>query len=121
MFKRCYDGSYVSSENYLENFALLWFYCKLWPYLEYMDFIAKVGYLDFFKRIATGRNSSVFDFICVDDKGQRYVIDVKATTSSIQSVSGKIKRELARSRHHIRDALEMGFKVLGPILKLDRD
>jgi len=59
--------------------------------------------------------------LCVDDKGGKHIIDVKTTTSTQQSVSCKIGKELARSSHHIQEALKLGFKVLIPIIKLDKD
>jgi hypothetical protein len=63
----------------------------------------------------------VFDFICIDDKGGKYVIDVKATTSQAQSTSGKINKELRKSSHLIQLALEQGFRVLVPIVRLEKD
>ena len=109
------------SKEYLRNFALLWFYCKLHGYLKYLDFIAKVGDPDFFKKIAAGVYSSLFDFVCIDDKGERYVIDVKTTTSQMQTTSKKISKELERSSKYIQLALDKGFRVLMPIVRLEKD
>lgn len=66
MIKTRRDGRCVPSEDRLKEFALLWFYCKLRTFalLEYIDFIAKIGYIDFFKRTGGGGHSSVFDFVC---------------------------------------------------------
>jgi len=114
------DGRLVPREEYLRSFALLWFYCSLHN-LEYVDFIIKIGNVDFLKRIGAGVYSSVFDFICIDDKGGKYVIDVKATTSQTQSTSSKISKELRRSSHLIQLALEQGFRVLVPIVRLEKD
>ena len=63
----------------------------------------------------------MFDFICIDDKGGKYVIDVKATTSQAQNTSSKISKELRRSSHLIQLALEQGFRVLVPIVRLEKD
>jgi hypothetical protein len=114
------DGRLVPREEYLRSFALLWFYCSL-HHLEYIDFIIKIGNVDFFKRIGAGWYSSAFDFICIDDRGGKYVIDVKATTSQTQSTSSKISKELRRSNHLIQLALEQGFRVLVPIIRLEKD
>jgi hypothetical protein len=115
------DGYLVPREEYLRSFALLWFYCSLHHHLEYVDFIIKIGNVDFLKRIGAGEYSSVFDFICIDDKGGKYVIDVKATTSQVQSTSSKINKELRRSSHLIQLVLEQGFRVLVPIVRLEKD
>jgi hypothetical protein len=108
-------------EEYLGNFALLWFYCELHGYLEYLDFIAKVGNIDFFKSIGAGFSSSPFDFMCIDNNGEKYIVDVKTTTSQIQTTSSKISKELERSSKYIQLALNQGFRVLLPIVRLGKD
>jgi len=115
------DGLTVFIDDYLKNFALLWVYCELHPYLEYLDFISKVGNIDFFKGIGVGSSSSPFDFMCIDNNGEKYVIDVKTTTSQIQTTSSKISKELERSSKYIQLALNQGFRVLLPIVRLEKD
>jgi hypothetical protein len=115
------DGLTVFIDDYLKNFALLRVYCELHRYLEYLDFIAKVGTTDFFKSIAAGSSSSPFDFICIDNNGEKYVVDVKTTTSQIQTASSKISKELERSSKYIQLAVNQGFRVLLPIVRLEKD
>jgi len=111
----------------LRNFALLWFYCELYGelygYLKYPDFfaIAKVGNIDFFKSIGAGFSSSSFDFLCIDNNGEKYVIDVKTTNSQIQSTSSIISKELKGKSKYIQLALNQGFRVLLPIVRLEKD
>ncbi|MFZ8791341.1 MAG: hypothetical protein ACO2OS_03545 [Thermosphaera aggregans] len=108
-------------EEYLRNFALLRFYCELHGYLEYLDFIAKVGNIDFFMIIGAGFSSSLFDFMCIDNNGEKYVIDVKTTTSQVQTTSKIISKELKTSNRHIQLALNQGFRVLLPVVRLEKD
>jgi hypothetical protein len=115
------DRYQVLSEEYLKNFALLWFYCNLFHNLEYLDFIVKIGNVNFLKRTYAGGYVSTFDFICINDKGEKYVIDVKTTTSQTQTALMKISKELRRSSHSIQLALEQGFRVLVPIVRFEKD
>jgi len=108
-------------DDHLKNFALLCVFCELYDYLEYLDFIVKVGNIDFLKDIATFAPISPFDFICIDNNGGKYVIDVKTTTSQKQTVSKKISKELERSSKYIQLALNQGFRVLLPIVRLEKD
>jgi len=108
-------------EEHLRNFALLWFYRELHFYLDYIDFIAKVGNIDFFKNIVAGTSSSSFDFMCIDNNGEKYVIDVKTTASQIQTTSKIISKELKTSNRHIQLALNQGFRVLLPVVRLEKD
>jgi hypothetical protein len=108
-------------EEHLMNSILLWFYCELYGYLECVDFIAKVGDIDFLNSITAGLPSSSFDFMCVDNNGEKYVIDVKTTASQIQTASRIISKELKTSNKHIQLALNQGFRVLLPVVRLEKD
>jgi hypothetical protein len=129
-FKRLLDKGVIKiwrgreaavTDEYLKNFALLWVYCELYRYLEYFDFIVKVGNIDFLKDLAKFRPMSPFDFICIDNNGEKYVIDVKTTTSQKQTTSSKISKEWERSGQHIQLALNQGFRVLLPIVRVEKD
>jgi hypothetical protein len=87
-------------EEHLMNFILLWFYCELYGYLDYLDFIAKVGNIDFLNSITAGLPSSSFDFMCIDNNGEKYVIDVKTSASQVQTTSRIISKELKTSNKH---------------------
>ena len=108
-------------EEHLMNFILLWFYCELHGYLEYLDFIAKVGNAYFLNSITAGLPSSPFDLMCIDNNGEKYVIDVKTTTSQVQTTSKIISKELKTSNKHIQLALNQGFRVLLPVVRLEKD
>jgi len=111
----------VVTDEYLKNFALLWVYCELHRYLKYFDFIVKLGNIDFLKDLAKFRPMSPFDFICIDNNGEKYVIDVKTTTSQKQTTSSKISIEWNRSSKYIQLALNQGFRVLLPIVRIEKD
>jgi hypothetical protein len=129
-FKRLLDKGVIKiwrgreaavTDEYLKNFALLWVYCELHRYLKYFDFIVKVGNIDFLKDLAKFRPMSPFDYICIDNNGEKYVIDVKTTTSQKQTTSSKISKELERSSKYIQLALNQGFRVLLPIVRIEKD
>ena len=102
--------------NYLEDFAYLWLACNLNTYKDLIPFIIKLGNYVFLLKLRGGGAMGKFDYICIDKDGNRYLIDVKTTTSP-RHVQSVIYKKKMKSKDIIYEALKHGFKVLIPLVK----
>jgi len=102
--------------NYLKDFALLWLACYLNTYKDLIPFIIRLKNYDFLLKLRGGGAMGKFDYICIDESGNRYLIDVKTTTSS-KYIRSLIYKKKTKSKDIIHEALKYGFKVLIPLVE----